>query len=159
MAQVKIIAVGKLKEQYWAAAQAEYLKRLRPYLKLELIEVPDLPGPERMSAAEEEQLKKKESDAIARFIDSRDYLVVLDVMGKQLSSPELADFFRERDLNGESVTLVIGGSLGLAEELMERARLRWSFSKLTFPHQLFRVMLLEQVYRACKIGRGETYHK
>jgi 23S rRNA (pseudouridine1915-N3)-methyltransferase len=159
MAQVKIIAVGKLKEQYWAAAQAEYLKRLRPYLKLELIEVPDLPGPERMSPAEEEQLRTKEAEAIACFIDARDYLVALDVAGKQFSSPELADFFRERDLNGEAVTLVIGGSLGLAADLAHRAKLRLSFSKLTFPHQLFRVMLLEQVYRACKIGRGEPYHK
>jgi 23S rRNA (pseudouridine1915-N3)-methyltransferase len=159
MAQVKIIAVGKLKEPYWAAAQAEYLKRLRPYLKLDLIEVPDLPGPERMSATEEEQLRRKEAEAIARLIDAKDYLVVLDVAGKQLSSPELARFIQERELNAENLTFVIGGSLGLAEELAERARLRWSFSKLTFPHQLFRVMLLEQVYRACKIGRGEPYHK
>ncbi len=156
---MKIITVGRLKEAYLLAAQAEYLKRLRPYLKLELIEVPDLPGPDRMSPAEAAQLRKREGEQIERYLDPKDYLVVLDSGGKQLSSPELAEFLRERDLNAENVAFVIGGSLGVAEKLRQQARLRLSFSKLTFPHQLFRVMLLEQVYRGCKINRGEKYHK
>ncbi len=159
MAQIKIITVGRLKEQYWLAAQAEYLKRLRPYLKLELVEVADLPAPERMSPAEAEQLKRREGEQIARCLDPKDYLVTLDPGGKQFSSEELADFLKERELNADNLALVIGGSLGIAAALIEKARLRLSFSRLTFPHQLFRVMLLEQVYRACKIGRGEPYHK
>jgi 23S rRNA (pseudouridine1915-N3)-methyltransferase len=159
MALNRIITVGKLKEKYWQAAQAEYLKRLPPYLKLELKEVADLPCPEGASAAQEDQVRQGEAAAVANLILPKSFLVVLDIQGKVMSSPELAAFLEEQQQTGRDLTLVIGGSLGVAEELKKRADLRWSFSKLTFPHQLFRIMLLEQLYRAGKIRRGEPYHK
>jgi 23S rRNA (pseudouridine1915-N3)-methyltransferase len=155
----RIIAVGKLKERYWREAQAEYLKRLRPYLRLELKEVDDLPCLEEAGAAREEQARQGEAATIANLILPRSFLIVLDIQGKEMSSPELAAFFEKRQQTGRELTMVIGGSLGVAEELKRRADLRWSFSKLTFPHQLFRIMLLEQLYRAVKIRRGEPYHK
>jgi 23S rRNA (pseudouridine1915-N3)-methyltransferase len=155
----RIIAVGKLKERYWREAQAEYLKRLQPYLKLELKEIADLPCPEGAGAAQEEQVRQGEATAIANMILPRSYLIVLDIQGKEMSSPDLAAFLAERQQTGRELTMVIGGSLGVAEELRKRADLRWSFSQLTFPHQLFRIMLLEQLYRAVKIRRGEPYHK
>jgi 23S rRNA (pseudouridine1915-N3)-methyltransferase len=159
MALNRIVAVGKLKEKYWQAAQAEYLKRLRPYMKLELKEVADLPCPEGAGAAQEEQVRQGEAAVIANLILPKSFLIVLDIQGKEMASPELATFLEEQQQTGRELTLVIGGSLGLAEDLKRKADLRWSFSKLTFPHQLFRIMLLEQLYRAGKIRRGEPYHK
>ncbi|HYH04202.1 MAG TPA: 23S rRNA (pseudouridine(1915)-N(3))-methyltransferase RlmH [Bacillota bacterium] len=159
MALNRIIAVGKLKEKYWQEAQAEYLKRLQPYLKLELKEVADLPCPEGASAAQENQVRQGEAALIENLILPKSYLIVLDIQGKELSSPELAQFLTEHQMSGRDLTLVIGGSLGLTDELRRKADFRWSFSKLTFPHQLFRIMLLEQLYRGCKIRRGERYHK
>jgi 23S rRNA (pseudouridine1915-N3)-methyltransferase len=159
MALNRIIAVGKLKEKYWQAAQAEYLKRLPPYLKLELKEVVDLPCPEGASAAQEDQVRQGEAAAVANLILPKSFLVILDIQGKEMSSPELATFLEEQQQTGQDLTMVIGGSLGVADELKKKADLRWSFSKLTFPHQLFRIMLLEQLYRAGKIRRGEKYHK
>lgn len=159
MALVRMITVGRLKEKYLVAAEAEYIKRLRPYLKLELKEVADLPCPDNASPAQEEQVRRDEGAMIEGLILPKSYLVVFDIEGKQLSSPELADFLQERQVMGEEMTLIIGGSLGLTESLVKKAHLRLSFSKLTFPHQLFRVMVLEQLYRGCKIMRGEKYHK
>jgi 23S rRNA (pseudouridine1915-N3)-methyltransferase len=159
MARIRIIAVGKLKENYWLQAQAEYLKRLKPYIHLELVEVSDLPSPDRASSAEEQQVREREGVMIQNLLHSKEYLVTLDRQGKELSSLEFAAFLNERALDGDPLTFVIGGSLGLAEGILKSAQLNWSFSKLTFPHQLFRVMLLEQIYRACKINRGERYHK
>ncbi len=159
MPLVRILTVGKLKEKYWVEAQAEYLKRLRPYLKLELKEVADFPCPDNAGPALEEQVRRQECAALENLIIPKSFLVTLDLRGKQLTSPELAEFFNERLMYGEDVTMVIGGSLGLTEELVKRANLNLSFSKMTFPHQLFRVMLLEQIYRACRIMRGEPYHK
>jgi 23S rRNA (pseudouridine1915-N3)-methyltransferase len=155
----RIIAVGKLKEQYWVAAQAEYLKRLRPYMKLELKEVADLPCPDGAGAAQEEQVRQGEAALIENLILPKSFLAVLDIQGKVMSSPELAQFLTEQEMSGRELTFVIGGSLGLAEELRKKADFGWSFSQLTFPHQLFRIMLLEQLYRAGKIRRGEPYHK
>jgi 23S rRNA (pseudouridine1915-N3)-methyltransferase len=159
MALNRIITVGKLKEKYWQAAQAEYLKRLQPYLKLELKEVADLPCPDGAGGAQEEQVRQGEAVSIANLIVPKSFLIVLDIQGKEISSPELAEFLAGQEMLGRELTFVIGGSLGLAEALKQRADLRWSFSKLTFPHQLFRIMLLEQLYRGCKIRRGEKYHK
>lgn len=159
MALNRIIAVGKLKEQYWVAAQTEYLKRLRPYMKLELKEVADLPCPEGAGAAQEEQVRQGEATLIENLILPKSFLAVLDIQGKAMSSLELAQFLTEQEMSGRELTFVIGGSLGLAEDLRRKADFRWSFSKLTFPHQLFRIMLLEQLYRGCKIRRGEPYHK
>jgi 23S rRNA (pseudouridine1915-N3)-methyltransferase len=159
MARIRIIAVGKLKENYWQQAQAEYLKRLKPYIHLELVEVGDLPCSDGASAAQEQQVREREGVLIQNLLNTKEYLVTLDRQGKELSSLELASFLNERALSGEPLTFVIGGSLGLPDEFIKKANLNWSFGKLTFPHQLFRVMLLEQIYRACKINRGEKYHK
>jgi len=159
MLQIKIIAVGKLKEAYFQGAQAEYLKRLKPYLKLEIKEVPDLPCPDNYSLAQEEQVLQREGEAITRQLGTGEYLIALDRKGRQLSSVKLAELIKEKEANGIPITLVIGGSLGLADGLLNKADLKLSFSEFTFPHQLFRVILLEQIYRACKINRGEKYHK
>ena len=159
MLQIKIIAVGKLKEAYFQEAQAEYLKRLKPYLKLEINEVPDLPCPDNYSPSQEEQVLHREGEAIARRLGAGEYLIALDRKGRQMSSVKFAELIKEKEANGTPITLVIGGSLGLAEELLKKADLKLSFSEFTFPHQLFRVILLEQIYRACKINRGEPYHK
>jgi 23S rRNA (pseudouridine1915-N3)-methyltransferase len=118
-----------------------------------------LPCPEGASPAQEDQVRQSEAAVIANFILPKSFLVVLDIQGKEMSSPVLANFLEEQQQTGRELTLVIGGSLGLAEDLKRKADLRWSFSKLTFPHQLFRIMLLEQLYRAGKIMRGEPYHK
>lgn len=159
MSTVRLITVGKLKERYWTEAQAEYVKRLRPYIKFEIKELNDLPIPDRAGAAREEQIRIEEGKLIEKAILPQSFLVTLDLRGKQMTSPELAEFLTERLISGRSITLVIGGSLGLSADLVKQADLNLSFSKLTFPHQLFRIMLLEQIYRACKIMRNENYHK
>jgi 23S rRNA (pseudouridine1915-N3)-methyltransferase len=159
MARIRIISVGKLKETYLLQAQAEYLKRLKPYLNLELVEVNDLPSPDGASPAQEEQIRAREGALVQNLLHSKEYVVTLDRQGKEFSSIEFAVFLNERALASDPVTFIIGGSLGLPNELIQSAQLNWSFSKLTFPHQLFRVMLLEQIYRAVKINRGEKYHK
>lgn len=159
MLQIKIITVGKLKEAYFQAAQTEYLKRLKPYLKLEIKEVPDLPCPDNYSPAQEKQVLEREGEEISRQLSAGEYLIALDRKGRQLSSVKFAELIKDKEANGAPITLVIGGSLGLDEELLKQADLKLSFSEFTFPHQLFRVVLLEQIYRACKINRGEKYHK
>ncbi len=159
MLQIKIVTAGKLKEPYFQAAQSEYLKRLKPYLKLEIKEVPDLPCPDNYSPAQEEQVLQREGEAITRQLTAGEYLIALDRKGQQQSSVKFAELIKEKEANGVPITLVIGGSLGLADELLKKADLKLSFSEFTFPHQLFRVILLEQIYRACKINRGEKYHK
>lgn len=157
--KIRIIAVGKLKEAYYTKAQEEYLKRLKVYLKPEIIEVEDLPCSEKSSPAQEELVLKQEAVAIKYQLSPKDYLITLDRRGKEMTSLELAEFINQRAFYGEPLVFVIGGSLGLDEELLKTAKLNLSFSKLTFPHQMFRVMLLEQIYRAVKINRGEPYHK
>jgi 23S rRNA (pseudouridine1915-N3)-methyltransferase len=159
MARIRIIAVGKMKETYLLQAQAEYVKRLKLYINIEIEEVLDLPCPEGASPAQEEQVRQREGAAIKSLLRAREYVVMLDRQGKELSSLEFAGFLNDRAISSDSVTFIIGGSLGLADELIKSAQMNWSFSKLTFPHQLFRVMLLEQLYRAVKINRGEKYHK
>ncbi|MCL6590274.1 MAG: 23S rRNA (pseudouridine(1915)-N(3))-methyltransferase RlmH [Firmicutes bacterium] len=159
MNRLRIIAVGRIKEPYYLQALQEYEKRLRPYLKLEIEEVAGLPCPEKAVPAQEEEVLKQEGELIKARLNPKDYLVVLDRQGLEMTSVEFADFLGRRISLGETVAFVIGGSLGLTRGLLERAQLKLSFSRLTFPHQLFRVILLEQIYRAVKIGRGEKYHK
>ena len=160
MLQAKVIAVGKVKEKFLQEGIKEYAKRLSAYLRLELIEVADEPCPERLSAADEERVREKEGERILRALSPQDYVILLDLKGKEWTSPELAEFLEDLALHGRSsIAWVIGGSLGVASSVRERADFRWSFSKLTFPHLLMRVMLLEQVYRAMKISKGEPYHK
>jgi 23S rRNA (pseudouridine1915-N3)-methyltransferase len=159
MNQIRIITVGKLKEPYYAMAQAEYLKRLKVYLKLEINEVEDLPCSEKASSAQEDLVLKQEAAAIKNLISPKDYVITLDRRGKEMTSLQLAEFLNRRAFFSDPLVFIIGGSLGLDDELIKTAKLNMSFSQLTFPHQMFRIILLEQIYRAVKINRGEPYHK
>lgn len=154
-----LICMGKLKEKYWRDAAAEYEKRLSRFGKWETIELPDLPEPSNSSPAIEEQIKKKEGDAILSKVRDGDVVVCLCIDGKQMDSVQLSRKLTELIDTGRRVVFVIGGSLGLSDEVVRRAQLKLSFSPMTFPHQLARIMLLEQTYRALKIAAGERYHK
>lgn len=158
--QIKIISVGKLKEKYLVMGIDEYLKRLKAYAKVEVIEVQDEKTPDKASLAEEEIIRAKEAERIERHIKDTTFLIPLAIEGKNISSEELANKFSDLALQGKSdVTFLIGGSLGLHQRLIKRGDFLLSFSKMTFPHQLMRLILLEQVYRAYKIIKGEPYHK
>ena len=154
-----LVCMGRLKEKYWRDAAAEYEKRLTRFGRWETIELPDLPEPANSSPAIEEQIKKKEGEAILARIREGDLVVCLCIDGQQMDSVRLSRRPTELSDTGRRVVFVIGGSLGLADTVVARAQLRLSFSPMTFPHQLARVMLLEQVYRAMKIAAGERYHK
>ncbi|WP_138206408.1 23S rRNA (pseudouridine(1915)-N(3))-methyltransferase RlmH [Haloimpatiens lingqiaonensis] len=157
---ITIISVGKLKEKYLKMAIDEYSKRLSRYCKLDLIEVPDEKTPDNASEKEELSIKEKEGQAILKHIKDNMYVVALDLKGKMISSEELSNFIGDCTLGGSShIAFIIGGSLGLSQEILKRANYKLCFSKMTFPHQLFRVMLLEQIYRAFRIRSGEPYHK
>jgi len=158
--RVTIIAAGKLKEKYWRDAADEYIKRITPYCRPEIIEVADEGCAAEAKAADEKRVKRLEWDGILRRLRPGTYLTALDVRGEQVSSEQFAEHIERLAVTGRSdITFLIGGSLGLAREALERADRRLSFSRLTFPHQLMRVILLEQIYRAFKIIRGEPYHK
>ncbi|MGL4790122.1 MAG: 23S rRNA (pseudouridine(1915)-N(3))-methyltransferase RlmH [Anaerotignaceae bacterium] len=158
--KVSIICVGKLKEKYWVDAVNEYTKRLSKYIKLEIIELPDEKAPENLSAAQGEQIKEKEGLKILKAIKEDAFVVTLEVLGKLLSSEELAELVDKKTVSGVShFAFVIGGSLGLSDEVIKRSDFHLSFSKMTFPHQMMRVILLEQFYRAIKICKNEPYHK
>jgi len=154
-----LICMGRLKEKYWRDAAAEYEKRLSRFGKFETIELPDLPEPSNSSPAIEEQIKKKEGEAILSKIRDGDVVVCLCIDGKQMDSVQLSGKLTELIDTGRRVVFVIGGSLGLSQAVIARAQVRLSFSPMTFPHQLARIMLLEQTYRALKIAAGERYHK
>lgn len=154
-----LICMGRLKEKYWRDAAAEYEKRLSRFGKWETIELPDLPEPTNSSPAIEEQIRKKEGEAILARIRDGDIVVCLCIDGRQMDSVQLSAKLTELIDTGRRVVFVIGGSLGLSPEAVRRAQLKLSFSPMTFPHQLARVMLLEQTYRALKIAAGERYHK
>lgn len=157
---LKIITVGKLKEKYLKDGIAEYLKRLKAYAKVEVIEVAEEKEPANSSLADEIMIKDKEGERILEKVKSGSYLIALAIDGQQLSSEELAKKFDSLALAGKSdVALVIGGSLGLSKEILDKANFKLSFSKMTFPHQLMRLVLMEQIYRAFKINKGEKYHK
>ena len=154
-----LICMGRLKERYWRDAAAEYEKRISRFGKFEEIELPDLPEPSNSSPAIEEQIRKKEGEAILSKIRDQDVVVCLCIDGKQMDSVQLSRKLTELVDTGRRVVFVIGGSLGLSPEVVARAQLKLSFSPMTFPHQLARIMLLEQTYRALKIASGERYHK
>ncbi|ASS73617.1 23S rRNA (pseudouridine(1915)-N(3))-methyltransferase RlmH [Tumebacillus algifaecis] len=157
---INLLAVGKLKEKYWTGAVDEYAKRLSSYCKVHVVEVPDEPTPDNASAAQEEMIKKKEADKLLAKVGERDYVIALAIEGKGLTSEDFAAHLDKMALQGYSTfTFIIGGSLGLHEDVLKRANYKLSFSKFTFPHQMVRVILLEQVYRAFRIQRGEPYHK
>ena len=157
---ITILAVGKLKEKYWKQAISEYEKRLSAYSKIEIIEVPDEKAPENMSDKEIEQVKEKEGQRLLAKIKPQATVITLEIQGKMLSSEGLAEEMQRRMTQGQSdFVFVIGGSNGLHENVLQRSNYALSFSKMTFPHQMMRVVLIEQVYRAFKIMRGEAYHK
>ncbi|KEH99389.1 hypothetical protein Z962_00325 [Clostridium botulinum C/D str. BKT12695] len=157
---ITIICVGKLKEKYLKLAIDEYSKRLSRYCKLNFIELNDEKTPDNASEKDELIIKQKEGSKILAHIKENMYVIALDIKGKMVSSEDLADLVDNLGITGKSnIALVIGGSLGLAKEVLDRANYKLSFSKMTFPHQLMRVILLEQIYRAYKINTGEPYHK
>ncbi len=157
---IRIIAVGKLKEKYWRDAVAEYSKRLGAYCSLEIIELKESPLRANPSPADEEAVKKAEGEEILRHLGKGDYVMTLEIKGKSLSSEQMASKIANLALDGKSsIAFVIGGSLGLSPDISRRADFKLSFSAMTFPHQMMRVILLEQIYRSFKINRNETYHK
>ncbi len=158
--KIRIICVGKLKERFYTEAAAEFSKRLKRFCELEIVELPDERVADDPSPAEIERVKSIECRRIAEKLAKGDHVIALDPRGKQLSSEELAGAFQDCMLTGKSrIALLIGGSHGLTKELKDSADMVLSFSKMTFSHQIFRIMLLEQVYRAFKIISGEPYHK
>lgn len=157
---ISTICVGRLKEKYLKQAIDEYSKRLSRYCKLEIIEVPDEKTPDNASEKEELLIKEKEGLNILKHIKDNMFVVTLDLKGKMLSSEELAGFIKESGVKGNSnIAFIIGGSLGLSKAVLDRADFSLCFSKMTFPHQLMRVILLEQIYRGFRIINGEPYHK
>ena len=158
--QIDIIAPGRVKERYLRDAIDEYSKRLSRYCRLNIIEVADEKTPEHASEGVDRQIKAKEGERIAKHLRDNAFVVALAIDGKQLSSEELAAKVADWGLHGVShLQFVIGGSIGLDDAILRRADFKLSFSKMTFPHQLMRVILLEQIYRAYKINAGEPYHK
>lgn len=158
--KITLITVGKIKEKYLKDAIAEYSKRLSRYCKLEIIEVADEKTPDQDSETVEEGIRTKEGERILKHIKGDMYVVTLEISGKMLSSEELAEKINSLGLAGKSsIAFVIGGSIGLGKEVLSRSDYALSFSKMTFPHQLMRVILLEQVYRSYRIISGSPYHK
>lgn len=157
---IKIISVGKLKEKYLKLGIDEYSKRLSRYVKLNIVEVADEKAPENLSHMEEKIIKNKEGQGILKHVKEGNYVIALDLKGKMLSSEELADKLKDLGIRGNSnIIFVIGGSLGLSNEVLKRSDYRLCFSPMTFPHQLMRLILLEQIYRGFRIIKGEPYHK
>ena len=158
--RINIVCVGKIKEKYLKLGIDEFKKRLSKYCKLEIIELEDEKAPENLSDKEMLMIKEKEGKKILSKIKDNSYVIALAIDGKNLSSEELAETINKLGVRGVSnITFVIGGSLGLSDEVLSRADYKLSFSNMTFPHQLMRLILLEQVYRAYRINNGEPYHK
>ena len=158
--KITLITVGKIKEKYFTDAIAEYAKRLSRYCKLEIVEVADEKTPDGASEALENQIKEKEGERILSKVPDSAYVVALAIEGKQLDSEELAEKMEKWNVSGIShLVFIIGGSLGLTPKVINRSDFKLSFSKMTFPHQLMRVVLLEQIYRSFRIRNNEPYHK
>lgn len=157
--KITIACVGKIKEKYLTAGIDEFTKRLTPFCRLETIAINEEKMPDNPAPAEKEQVLAKETQRLLAIIPENSYVILLDVIGKQLSSPELAMKIDNLALNGHShITFVIGGAFGYTDALRKRADYALSFSKMTFTHQMIRLLLIEQIYRAFKISRGEKYH-
>lgn len=157
---ITIITVGKIKEKYLKEAIEEYSKRLGRYCKLEIIELADEKTPDNASEKEEEAIKEKEGQGILSKIKDNMFVIAMDLGGKQLKSEDFADCIQNLGVMGNpNIAFIIGGSLGISKSVLARANYKLCFSKMTFPHQLFRVMLLEQIYRGFRIMKGEPYHK
>lgn len=157
---ISVICIGKLKENYWTEAVKEYSKRLKKYCHLEIKELKEAPLPQNASPAEEQMVKDAEGRAILQAIKKDAYVITLEIKGRSCSSKELAQKMEALAVEGKSsIVFVIGGSLGLSDLVDQRSDFRLSFSEMTFPHQMMRVILLEQIYRSFKIIKHETYHK
>jgi 23S rRNA (pseudouridine1915-N3)-methyltransferase len=158
--QIRVVAVGKIKEKFLQEGIAEYEKRLRPYVKLQVVELAEEKRPASASLATESAAMEKEGERILAAIPDGSFVIALDMTGQGWSSRELAASFGERELSGQNqLAFIIGGDLGLSPTVLARSNLQLSLSKMTFPHPMARLLLLEQVYRAFRILRGEPYHK
>ena len=158
--KVTILCVGKIKEKFYRDAISEYEKRLSRYCKLEIIEVSDEKTPDNASETVERQIKEKEAERMEKYLKEGSFICALAIDGKQLDSVELSEKIEKLGTGGIShIIFLIGGSLGMSDELLKRADMKLSFSRMTFPHQLMRVILLEQIYRAYRIMNHEPYHK
>lgn len=158
--KITVITVGKIKEKYLKDAIAEYSKRLSKYCKLEIIEVADEKTPDNASEVVEDAIRSKEAERILKYVKDDAFVITLEINGKQLSSEELAGKIDKLGVQGTShIIFIIGGSIGLGQEVLQKSNYALSFSKMTFPHQLMRVILLEQIYRSYRIINGEPYHK
>lgn len=157
---IRIICIGKLKEKYWQDASNEYIKRLKPFCNIEIVELKEYKITKNPSPKDEEIVKIKEGEAILSKIKDGDYVISLEILGKQISSEMMAEKLIGITNQGYSdFDFVIGGSLGLSDEVSKRANFKLSFSLMTFPHQMMRVILLEQIYRSFMINKGTSYHK
>lgn len=150
---IKILCVGKIKEKFFKEAINEYLKRISKYSKIEIIEVNDV------DLNNKDLNLEKERDNLLKYINDKDYIVTLEIEGKQLTSEEFSKTIDKTLINYPNITFIIGGSYGIHDDIKNRSNLKLSFSKMTFPHQLFRIILLEQIYRGFKIIKNESYHK
>ena len=159
MLNINIVCIGKIKENYLKDAINEYSKRLSKYCKLTILELPDEKIPDKLNESLSNEIKNKESNAILNHIKKDSYIICLDLTGKELSSEEFSKNIEKLSLQTSNITFVIGGSLGLSSDLLKKAHKKICFSKMTFPHQLIRVFLLEQIFRGFKISNGETYHR
>lgn len=158
--KITVITVGKIKEKFYRDAIDEYVKRLGKYSKIEILEAADEKTAEKMSEIEENMIKEKEAERILRYINPDDYVITLEIGGKKMDSVSFSRFIDDLKVKGNShIQFVIGGSLGLHKSVSDISNYKLSFSDMTFPHQLMRVILMEQIYRACRISAGEPYHK
>ena len=158
--KITLITVGKIKEKYLKDAIAEYSKRLSRYCKLEIVEVADEKTPDNASDTVEDAIRNKEGERILKYVKEDAYVITLEIAGKMLTSEELSEKMEKLGVQGTShITFIIGGSIGLGTDVLKRSDYALSFSKMTFPHQLMRVILLEQIYRSYRIMNHEPYHK
>ena len=159
MLNINIICIGKIKEQYLKSAIDEYFKRLSRYCKLNILELPDEKIPDKLNDNLSIEIKTKECNNIINHLKKDSYVIALDLTGNELSSEEFSKTIENISMENSSITFIIGGSLGLTKELLNKCNKKICFSKMTFPHQLIRVFLLEQIFRAFKISNNETYHR
>lgn len=159
MLTINILCIGKIKENFFKNAINEYSKRLSKYCKLNILELPDKKIPDKTNCSIENEIKSKECDNIINHLKKDSYIICLDLKGKEFSSEEFSKNIENISMKSSQITFIIGGSLGLTEKILNLSNQKICFSKMTFPHQLIRIFLLEQIYRAFKISNGETYHK
>ena len=159
MLNIQIICIGKIKEDYLKSAINEYSKRLSKYCKLEILELPDEKIPDKLNTSLANEIKQKECSNIIKHLKKSSYNIALDLSGKQLTSEQFSEKIESLSMTNSNITFVIGGSLGLTNELLNCCQEKLCFSKMTFPHQLIRVFLLEQIFRGFKIAHNETYHR